>query len=156
MLTSPEYIIACVGAFAVGLLVMLRRHRPNTAIPDVGDCVDYGKDSFGKLPGKYRVDGWLRVAVDEPIDTGHAHVDEVLEELRAKWRAEDRAENPPRIRYQWCLPEEATHVSLAGIGGAIAPISEVKITGRIKWPEAHIAEDRERAMTLGTKKEQLF
>ena len=124
-------------------------------VPEIGDLVDHGLDSSGQAPGKFRVTGWLCKA--EPVASGDALVDEVLAEVLAEEAAERAAAGKPeRVQLRWCLPEEATHVSLAGVCGAVAPISEVTVTGLVNWPEAHIASGRESALRKGRAKTLLF
>jgi hypothetical protein len=59
---------------------------------------------------------------------------------------------------RWCLREEATHVSLSGIAGAIAPIGEVTVTGHVSesWSKEAVDEARQSAIRLGEAKEMLF
>jgi hypothetical protein len=118
------------------------------ATPDVGDLVNYAGSGF-------RVTGWLCKA--EPVSSGDALVDEVLAEVMAEEAAERAAAGKPvKEQFRWCLPEEATHVSLAGVCGAVASISDVTVTGRVNWPEAHIASGRESALRKGREKTLLF
>lgn len=120
--------------------------------PDVGALVDYGKNSFGTGPGQYRVTAWMRVAPPpklEPDDFIGEILFEACQELRD-------ARDGKRKRMQFCLREEATHLSLTGIAGTIAPIELCKVTGMVDWSEAQLAADRAYAVRLGTSHEMLF
>ena len=88
-------------------------------VPTVGSLVEYGRDSFNRGPGRFRVSSWLRV---------------------------NRYN-----RFEHCLPEEATHLGLHGIAGAIAPIEEVRVTGMVPWSEAILHSETEHAYSLGRR-----
>lgn len=106
--------------------------------PDVGTIVEYGMDSFGKAPARYRVSSWMRVA-ETPKFKEHEWLDEILFE-----GCRDFGEG----RMVWCTREEATHVSLTGICGALARIEDCKVVGRVPWPEEQISQARASAMRL--------
>lgn len=54
------------------------------------------------------------------------------------------------------MPEEATHLSLVGVCGTIALISECEVIGKVPWPEEQIAQDRELAYRLAKDKRGVF
>jgi len=125
-------------------------------IPNVCDIVEYGLDSFGKGAAAYRVEGWLRPHLVQPTITG----DDMLLS-GAMWRdlTTDQiadalihaivTDEPSRgVRLAWCKREEATHVALSGICGAIGRASECKVVGRVQWAEETIAEAADRAQRL--------
>ena len=115
--------------------------------PDVGAIVEYGTNSFGTEPGRYRVSGWLRVAPPP------AHPGSILYEACQQLRD---ARDGQRKRMQFCLREEATHLSLSGICGAIAPLEMCEVTGMVDWPQAHLEEARESARRMGAAHRMIF
>lgn len=113
--------------------------------PDAGAIVEYGLNSFGTAPTTWRVKSWLRVA--PPLDTAQATwIDEILRESAVKVDTKTAAGKQPM---QFCLQEEATHVSLTGICGAIAPIEKCKVLGMVDWPQSQLDEARESAVRIG-------
>lgn len=50
------------------------------------------------------------------------------------------------IAYHYCPQEEATHLSLTGVCGGIAPVEECEWIEEVDWPEDQIAEARETAI----------
>lgn len=120
--------------------------------PDVGALVEYGTNSFGTGPGRYRVKSWIRVAPQPEL-----HPDNFLGSLLFESCQELRdARDGQRKRMQFCLREEATHLSLTGIGGAIAPIEMCKVTGMVNWTPEHIEEAREAARRKGAAHQMIF
>ncbi len=128
--------------------------------PEAGAVFEYGLDSFGKSPARYRVTGWMRQrapkmdAVDFaasgalPTEYGGLGalwasecVREILEEEGAK-RCEPM---------EFCLREFATHVSGAGIAGCIAPLSRIKVTGMVAWDEGALRQAQAHAHWLAMK-----
>ena len=120
-------------------------------IPDVCDIVEYGFDGFGKAPATYRVDAWLKPYVKPYRVTGYDMMmsGAMMSDLDKDQRGEvilqpifERlaANTSRRTRLIWCRREEATHVSLSGVCGAVAPISECKIVGRVNWDEVDVQE----------------
>lgn len=95
--------------------------------PDVGALVDYGLNSFGTGPGQYRVTGWIRAAPKPTFEPGDVFGEILFEGCQEI----DTGDGRGAKRMQSCLREEATHVSLTGIGGAIAPIDKCKVVGRV-------------------------
>lgn len=120
--------------------------------PDVGALVEYGTDSFGKGPGHYRVDGWLRAAPTPKFEP-HDFIGKILFE---SCREFGEGRDGTRVRMQWCLREEATHLSLSGICGAMARIEDCKVTGMVDWPPKMLDEARESARLLGASHEMIF
>ena len=116
-------------------------------IPKVCDLVEYGLDSWGTASGHYRVSSYLRVAVKPK--KFHGVFDEILF---------DACQTLDGERWQWCLPHEATHLSLIGGSYARAPIGECKVTGSLKgvWADDHIASDEQYALMLGAAHEMIF
>lgn len=114
--------------------------------PDVGAIVHYGKDGMGNGPGVYRVNSWLRrVLVDPPFTD---ELDDVFAEmLFQSCRLFDG------YRLQFCHRDEATHVSMSGVCGAIAPIEKCVVVGTVEWSKAMIDEARAKAVKMGDKRE---
>lgn len=127
-------------------------------IPNVCDIVEYGLDSFGKQPATYRVDGWLCPRFPQPKITGHDMLlsgamrrDLTCGEIAESVIHSILAERPAsRVRLAWCTREEATHVALSGICGAIALVSECRVVGRVQWGEDAVADAVEYALLLST------
>ncbi|TAL42453.1 MAG: hypothetical protein EPN91_08720 [Salinibacterium sp.] len=104
---------------------------------DVGALVTYNG-------ANYRVKAWLREWQRPPVvDAIEALIWEETQQLAGK-------------RMQFCSRHAATHVALVGICGAIAPAVEVKVTGRVNWPEEHIEGARALANQLGARGEIVF
>ncbi len=120
--------------------------------PDVGAIVQYGLNGFQTAPATYRVSGWMRVAPEPKFDPD----DFIGQILFDTCREFDTKNGNGRKRLQFCLREEATHLSLSGIAGAIAPIEACTVIGRVDWPEAHITESRASAIRRGEAHEMLF
>ncbi|HDS1678891.1 TPA: hypothetical protein QEM39_000359 [Pseudomonas putida] len=114
--------------------------------PDVGALVNYGTDSFGKEPGRYRVTGYM-CRVESKPDFGNDFLGEILFDSCRDFQG-------GKMRY--CIREQATHVSLTGIAGAIAPIDECTVTGMVQWPDGLLKEAREKARRKGERGEMLF
>ena len=60
------------------------------------------------------------------------------------------------VRMRSCMRHEATHLGLVGVCGAIAPISDCEVLGRIEWSEGMISDAREFAEALGREGEIVF
>lgn len=119
--------------------------------PDVCDIVEYGLDSFGKQPATYRVDAWLKPYVEPFRVTGHDMLltgafrteldrSQRMEALMYSVIGSLKAKATQRTRLVWCCRDEATHVALSGVGGAVAPIVECKVVSRVNWPAEVIQE----------------
>jgi len=121
----------------------------------VCDIVYYGLDSFDRDRQRWRVDAHMKRVEDtfgqKPIETVE---DQILydiismEILKQKLRREEQGlPHTRRFRYQWCRPEEATHVCLSGICGAIAPIEKCEFIKVVEWPQEQIEEARKSAVS---------
>lgn len=125
---------------------------PTLLAPDIGALVEYGLNSFGTAPAQYRVSSWIRVApVPEPAP-GDFLCDILFEACQ---EILDRRDGQ-RKRMQFCLREEATHLSLKGICGAIAPIELCKVTGMVAWTPEILAEEDESARRRGAAHQMIF
>lgn len=85
---------------------------------------------------KYRVDGYVReydpiAEMPEPQD----EMDRITQDVVVKMINKEKEEGTYRTRYIWCEKEDATHVTGSGVAGCLAPISEVKIIGKVEWSE---------------------
>lgn len=119
--------------------------------PEIGEIVEYGTDSFGKKPARYRVQSYLCEATPSPRPSGSSTLDAIIDEILA----EEAITRPRRKRLRWCLAEEATHVSLVGTAGTIAPIDQCKPVGMVSWSVALLEEARRHAYKLGVSKQRL-
>lgn len=120
--------------------------------PDVGSLVEYGMNSFRTEPGRYRVKAWIRVA-----PTPELHPDDFIGEILFEACQELRdARDGQKKRMQFCLREEATHLALTGICGAIAPIEMCKVTGMVTWSKAMLDDSRASALRIGTAHQMIF
>lgn len=120
--------------------------------PDVGALVEYGESGFNTGPGEYLVTAWMRLAPTPalaPDDFVGQMLHEACQEIRDP-------RDGTKHRMQFCLREEATHLALSGVAGAIAPISMCKVTGMVGWSPAELREARTRAACLGASHEMLF
>lgn len=120
----------------------------------VCDIVEYGLDSFGKRPQTYRVTHYLkRVDYDfSQRDSEDSSLGSFIDNMMRKFVDEEREERreaglPCSRRYKliYCKQEDATHFSLAGICGALAPISECKKVRTVDWSQELIQEERDNA-----------
>jgi hypothetical protein len=95
-------------------------------IPDIGDLFTHDGQS-------YRVDGWLKdMAMPEaPAWDRSPHKDLISEIL---YEAQQKV-GPNRTRVVFCVREEAQYVAASGIAGRIVRVEDVKVTGRVDWPE---------------------
>lgn len=109
--------------------------------------VDYGLDSWGTAPGRYRVSSYLRVAKRPKEFAGP--FGEILF---------DACQEVDGERWQWCLPDEATHLSLTGSSHPHALIGECKVTGNLHgvWSDDHIEQEEQYALKLGITHEMIF
>lgn len=93
-------------------------------------------DIFEHNGSTYRVDGFMKW-VEFPFQGK----DDPDPKKRFTYMALVQLHGKTSVRRQvWCTAEEAEFVTGCGVGGTIAPISEVKVTGRVSWDEATIAE----------------
>ena len=106
----------------------------NKLAPDVCAKITWKGD-------KWRCDGWLKPAVRP--DYKRESVSEVIDEVLF-----DSCQVIQDHRWVWCTREEATHVSLYGVCGAIAPIEECKVTGMVEWPQELLDSQRAQALRL--------
>ena len=124
----------------------------DTLAPDVGTLVEYGLNGFGTAPARYRVSSWMRAAPPPKLSPDDFLGDILFESCR---ELEDEADGKKK-RIQFGLREEATHLSLSGICGAIAPIAKCKIVGKVDWPVELLNLQRESAVRFVTEHTMLF
>lgn len=109
--------------------------------PDLCERVMYqwrGKEE----PDHYRVGGWYRVVPDiKPegeMDQDYQMIWDLFEDDRVERRAKER------VRIQACTREEATHVSITGVGSTVVRIDRVQRTGElVKWSPELIKQTRD-------------
>lgn len=123
----------------------------NTLAPDVGTLVEYGLDSFGKSPQRWRVTSWMREA-----RTPEKNLHQAFAEILFDASQEIDNGNGGKSRFEWCLRNEASHLSLAGISGAIAPIEHCKVIGIVAWSNECMEDARNFANRLGAEHKILF
>lgn len=69
-------------------------------------------------------------------------ITKILEEEDAKLTAEEAARKAKRIKVISCSRDEAEFIGGAGVGGCIAPLHDVIVTGRVTWEDRTIARNR--------------
>lgn len=121
-----------------------------TLAPEVGAIVEYGLDSFGKKPQTYRVDSWMRERAPL-VKAKRGDFSDVIDEILYDAQQEIKGK-----KMEWCLRHEATHLSLSGICGAVAPIEECKVVGMVTWSKELLDHERKQARELGFRRAQLF
>jgi len=127
-------------------------------IPNVCSIVEYGMDSFEKVPATWRVEGWLcELPPLVDLDCGTPG-SKTRQQIANTVIMKIRRENPPdpsEKRLRWCLREDATHLALSGICGAVAPVEACSVIRMVDWEDSVIAEYRAYAITLGEKGERV-
>jgi hypothetical protein len=120
----------------------------DVGVPDVGDIVEYAM--HGKTD-RYRVTGWYReMMAPKPIDYNNLRElpwDNILYDAQQKIHGK---------KLKSCYREEAQFVGLAGVGGTIAPVDDVKVVGKVNWPPERIEEARQQALFFAEKGEVVF
>jgi hypothetical protein len=111
----------------------------NNLAPDIGTLVEYHGSN-------YRVDGWIKVATPIPnykqmLKDGIPPFKEIIASILY-----ETAYNRRGDRFEWSTRENASHLSLSGVAGAIAKIEDCKITGKVSWSEDVIEEYRQQAL----------
>ena len=122
----------------------------------VADLVLYASRP-GEKPETYRVTAHLKRVDEEPLVKPDPYAPwpfHFTYEMRLKFwrqgRAERRVRGLPanrRYRLRCCRPEEATHVSLVNVCGAIAPIAECERVGTVGWSPEMIERTRQEAVS---------
>ncbi len=118
----------------------------------IADCVYYGMNSFNTERQSWRITHFIKkvyesnmppvlTETDEP-DFMTALINKMVKEEKAK-RKEQGLPHTKRYKYFYCIQSEATHVSLAGICGAIAPIEECEFIREVQWSKEMIEEERQ-------------
>ena len=118
----------------------------------VCDCVYYGLDGFGRKRQSWRVTQCYRKQTVQEFDELYPMDCDVLKEiieldrLKSKYsRMEQGLPTNEFFRLIPCLPEEATHVGLTSICGAIAPIEECEFIEVVPWSQELIESTQEAA-----------
>jgi hypothetical protein len=116
-----------------------------TMAPDIGDLFELPGDLPGSPPRAYRVDCWLKKAPPPaPVPAWLADVVDTASGMHG----------PDKCRLMFCTREEAEYVSGSGICGTIQRVSDITVTGRVRWSEESIEDQRSFANTLAG--ERLF
>ncbi len=126
-------------------------------VPDVCDIVTYKGD-------RYRVTGWMkemlkRKPFEESLESHFQSGGERLEFSKIfddiLYEAQQEVHGK---KLKWCYRDEAQFVTLAGVGGGIAPVDEVTIVGNCdgKWEPEHIKEAKNQANLFAEKGDVLF
>ncbi|MEY2260523.1 hypothetical protein AB7872_08910 [Rhodanobacter denitrificans] len=113
---------------------LVDKPSPACLAPDVGTLFEYDG-------AEYRCTGWLRPA--EPPMSGQGWA-KVISELLY-----ESAYQRDGVRFQWCLREEATHVSGSGVCGCLAEITRIRVTGQVEQPADVLESERAIARALG-------
>ncbi len=121
----------------------------------VGDIVEHGLDGFGKKAARWRVEFHMQRVEDtlkewKPENVANEILKEILEENLTEEIEKRKSLNLPharRYKLIYCKPEEATHLSLVGVCGGTALISECKKIGRVNWDEKKIKEAQDNAIS---------
>src|SRR5271157_4895617 len=110
----------------------------DVGVPDVGDLVEYKGE-------RYRVNSWMRERLKRPKTdlTDPTSLSGIYEDILYESQQEVHGK-----KLRWCYQEEATYLSLSGVGGAVAPVDEVKVIGRVNWSPEHIEEARQQALRM--------
>lgn len=128
----------------------------NGRILQAGDCVTYNGSYTALASRHWRVESFKH-RVDEVIKLPMPGdiADQICHDIHMAEREKDRisrvADGLPcnlRYRFLWCFPQHATHVSLYGVCGALAPIEECEFTGVVNWPADLIQDHKRRAIWL--------
>jgi hypothetical protein len=115
----------------------------------------------GEAETSWRVDGHMK-RIDEtrlknPYPPGTPDADiwsYIRKSIRAdiarerKRRKKQGLPHTRRYRLVWCKPEEATHLSLYAVCGAIAPIEKCRKVGTVEWDAKTIEDARKSALLL--------
>ena len=73
----------------------------------------------------------------------------IVEYQGSKWRVTGWIKDKPNSkRQQWCTRDEATHLCLYAVCGAIAPVGECKEVGFVSWSAEAIEDQRQQALAL--------
>jgi hypothetical protein len=111
--------------------------------PDLG-VIGEGKpriaETFKYNNSSYRIDAFFKLYTPEPLDENCAH-GRIMTKI-AKENAQTRDKNN-EIQIIMCEREEAEFVEGVGVAGTIIPISEITITGRVKWDAVSIKKARD-------------
>jgi hypothetical protein len=138
-------IVAVRSAWAV-----VRRYRmalwrlQGKPVLPIAAIVSWGVNGYCSGFETWRVESWLREARPNPKGNW---MDDILFESCQKING---------VRMEWCLPSQATHVSLRGVCGAIAPMGECRFIEMVNWPYEQIIEEQSRAIALGSTHEKVF
>lgn len=119
--------------------------------PDVGEIFEYGRPNLYSFSHRYRVTGWMRAKPWVANDYEKALTGALEGEHNPFWIDFYSEQVILGQRMVWCKREEATHVTGAGVSGCIAPLTKIKVIGRVRWSEEDIDRERRWALTLAER-----
>ncbi|HNC58700.1 MAG TPA: hypothetical protein PLP33_24955 [Leptospiraceae bacterium] len=122
--------------------------RKVPGIPEIGDIVEVMHR--GKLE-TCRVESWMRIYAP-PVVKRKSREQKMVDHIMKEIYEEENICKPREETMQWCLPSEATHLSL---GHFYKPISECKVVGKVDWSIDSLHTHRMSAIGMGIKKEVL-
>lgn len=103
----------------------------------------------------YRVTGFYKTYVSKhkPDPMLDSILADIIEEEREAMTPEQRERADKRIKVVSCSRDEAEFVSGTSVGGCVAPLDDVIVTGRVNWEDRTIARER-RNYNKGLEREQ--
>lgn len=115
----------------------------------------YGMNSFGTARAQWRITHHLK-RMEETFDPKLAAdftekiINRVIERSLLKEKLLRQEQGLPatrRFRFHYCVPDEATHVEIVGVCGAIAPIEECEFIREVDWDRELIEQERQDAIS---------
>lgn len=121
--------------------------EPGIGLPRIGETFTrrgennngYAWDRSYRVTGFYKTYTSTRKSGNDILDE---IVDEIIKEEEDKMTPEQRERKNKRMKVISCAREEAEFVSGSGVGGCIARIEDVIITGLVNWEPRTIARHR--------------
>lgn len=105
--------------------------------PDVGTIVMYKGQ-------RYRVDGWL-CEMPPPDPRHHDDFSNILSDILYQSQADH---GPAKKKLMFCSRQKAEYLNGHGTAGAIIPLGEFEIVGRVNWSDDMIDQLRKDAYSL--------
>ena len=103
----------------------------------------YPWDNSYRVTGFYKTYVPKKIKPETPEDKLSAEIiDKILADEDAKLTQEERERKAKRIKVISCSRDEAEFVSGTSVGGVIAPLDDVIVTGRVNWEDRTIARAR--------------
>jgi hypothetical protein len=94
---------------------------------------------------RYLVQSWLRERVEPKTDetSMSGMYEDILYQAQQKIHGK---------KLRWCYQEEATYLSLSGVGGAVAPVDEVEVVGKVNWSPERSSNAHQLVVSNGTSR----